>query len=67
MPKTKTKSAAKKRFKKVGTAKSLIKRPKAFKRKKLTHKTRKQKRNLRHSGFVDAADSKRIARLLPYQ
>jgi large subunit ribosomal protein L35 len=65
MPKTKTKSAAKKRFKKVGKD-GLIKRPKAFKRKKLTHKTRKVKRTLRKIAYVDAADSKRISRLLPY-
>ena len=66
MPKTKTKSAAKKRFKKVGQAESLIKRPKAYKRKKLTNKTKKVKRELRKGGYVNAADKKRIARLLPY-
>jgi large subunit ribosomal protein L35 len=66
MPKMKTKSAAKKRFERVGSDGKLIKRAKAFKRKKLTNKTTKQKRGLRKVSYVDAADHARILRLLPY-
>lgn len=54
MPKMKTKSSAKKRFKLTGTGK--IKRKHAFKSHILTKKTTKQKRNLTHSGLVDKAD-----------
>ena len=58
MPKVKTKSSAKKRFKLTGTGK--IKRKHAFKSHILTKKTKKQKRNLTHSGLVDKADLKNI-------
>ena len=66
MPKVKTKSAAKKRFKKVGSSKTLIKRPKAYRRHMLTRQTTKQKRHLRKGGYVSEADTDRILRLLPY-
>lgn len=62
MPKMKTNSAAKKRFKVTGTGK--IKRKHAYKNHILTKKTTKQKRNLRHSGLVSDADTPRIKALL---
>ena len=55
MPKMKTKSSAKKRFKLTGTGK--IKRKHAFKSHILTKKGTKQKRNLTHSTTVDKADA----------
>lgn len=58
MPKMKTKSSAKKRFKFTGTGK--IKRKHAFKSHILTKKTTKQKRNLTHSTTVDSTDMKSI-------
>lgn len=63
MPKMKTRSSAKKRFKKVG--KGLIKRTKAFRRHLLTKKSAKRKRDLRQSAYVNPADVGRIARMLP--
>lgn len=62
--KVKTRSAAKKRFKKVG--KKLIKRSKAFRRHLLTKKSSKRKRDLRQGAYVSAVDTKRILELLPY-
>ncbi|HBH06860.1 MAG TPA: 50S ribosomal protein L35 [Flavobacteriales bacterium] len=58
MPKMKTKSSAKKRFKLTGTGK--IKRKHAFKSHILTKKAKKRKRNLTHSGLVDKADENSI-------
>lgn len=58
MPKMKTKSSAKKRFKFTGTGK--IKRKHAFKSHILTKKGTKQKRNLTHSTIVSKADNKNI-------
>ncbi len=58
MPKMKTKSSAKKRFKITGTGK--IKRKHAFKSHILTKKTKKQKRNLTVSGLVHKADESNI-------
>ena len=54
MPKMKTKSSAKKRFKLTGSGK--IKRKHAFKSHILTKKSTKRKRNLTHSTLVDKAD-----------
>ncbi|HKL40350.1 MAG TPA: 50S ribosomal protein L35 [Cryomorphaceae bacterium] len=54
MPKQKTISSAKKRFKFTGTGK--IKRKHAFKSHILTKKETKQKRNLTQTGLVDQAD-----------
>ena len=64
MPKMKTKSAAKKRFKKL--ASGLIKKSKAFRRHNLTKKSRKTKRDLRHANYVNDSDMSHVARLLPY-
>jgi large subunit ribosomal protein L35 len=58
MPKMKTKSSAKKRFKVTGSGK--IKRKHAFKSHILTKKTKKQKRNLTHDTLVDKADEPNI-------
>ena len=62
MPKVKTKSGAKKRFKLTGTGK--IKRKHAFKSHILTKKTTKQKRNLTHTGLVDKTDESRVKDML---
>lgn len=62
MPKMKTRSAAKKRLKKVGNGK--IKRAKAFRRHLLTRKSSKRKRQLRQETYVSAADQRNMARLL---
>ena len=58
MPKMKTKSSAKKRFKLTGTGK--IKRKHAFKSHILTKKETKQKRNLTQTGLVHESDVKNI-------
>ena len=58
MPKMKTGSSAKKRFRLTGTGK--IKRKHAFKSHILTKKTTKQKRNLTKMGLVDSTDVKSI-------
>ncbi|MCX6291499.1 MAG: 50S ribosomal protein L35 [Bacteroidetes bacterium] len=62
MPKTKTHSSAKKRFKVTGTGK--VKRKHAYKSHILTKKTTKQKRNLTHSGIVSTADMNRVEKML---
>ena len=62
MPKVKTKSGAKKRFKLTGTGK--IKRKHAFKSHILTKKTKKQKRNLTHTGLVAKSDEKNVKQML---
>ncbi|MEX2584790.1 MAG: 50S ribosomal protein L35 [Balneolaceae bacterium] len=64
MPKMKSNSGAKKRFKVTGTGK--IKRKKAFKRHILTKKSSKRKRQLGQDAYVDAADMKAVKSLLPY-
>jgi len=62
MPKMKSHSGAKKRFKK--TANGKVKRRKAGKSHILTKKTAKRKRHLRKEATVDEADEKRIKRML---
>jgi len=62
MPKVKTKSGAKKRFKLTGTGK--IKRKHAFKSHILTKKGTKQKRNLTKSGLVHKADVSNVKSML---
>jgi large subunit ribosomal protein L35 len=62
MPKMKSDSGAKKRFKL--TASGKIKRHKAFRSHILTSKTQKRKRNLRKSALVDKTETKRIKMLL---
>jgi len=62
MPKMKTNSSAKKRFKVTGSGK--IKRKHAFKSHILTKKTKKQKRNLTQSGLVAKVDESNIKYML---
>jgi large subunit ribosomal protein L35 len=62
MPKVKTKSGAKKRFKLTGTGK--IKRKHAYKSHILTKKETKQKRNLEHATLVDKSDVPRVKKML---
>lgn len=62
MPKVKTKSGAKKRFKLTGTGK--IKRKHAFKSHILTKKETKQKRALTHMGLVHKSDQARVKEML---
>jgi large subunit ribosomal protein L35 len=62
MPKIKTNSGAKKRFALTGSGK--IKRKHAFKSHILTKKTKKQKRNLTHSGLIATVDEKNVKALL---
>ncbi len=62
MPKVKTNSGAKKRFRLTGTGK--IKRHHAFHSHILTKKTKKQKRNLVHQTVVSTDDMKQVRDLL---
>ena len=62
MPKMKTHSGAKKRFKVTGTGK--IKRKHAFKSHILTKKDTKRKRNLTHATLVSSADMDRVIKML---
>lgn len=62
MPKMKTVSSAKKRFKLTGTGK--IKRKHAFKSHILTKKATKRKRNLTQSGLVHKSDEKNVKLML---
>ncbi|MDG5765887.1 50S ribosomal protein L35 [Balneolales bacterium ANBcel1] len=64
MPKMKTISGAKKRFKLTKSGK--IKRKKAFASHILTKKTPKRKRNLRAATLVDKSDAPRMRDLIPY-
>jgi len=64
MPKMKTSSAAKKRFKKLKNG--LFKRSQAFRRHLLTKKSRKSKRDLRATAYVDKAHVAQMLRLMPY-
>jgi large subunit ribosomal protein L35 len=62
MPKVKTKSGAKKRFRLTGTGK--IKRKHAYKSHILTKKETKQKRNLTKFTIVDKSDVPRVKKML---
>lgn len=64
MPKVKSNSGAKKRFKLTGTGK--IKRKKAFTSHILTKKSPKRKRNLRKATLVSASEERNIKVLIPY-
>jgi len=64
MPKVKTNSAAKKRFRKTGSGK--IKRACSLRRHILTKKSRKRKRNLRQGAYIAKVDEHAINQLLPY-
>ncbi|HZH68924.1 MAG TPA: 50S ribosomal protein L35 [Flavobacteriaceae bacterium] len=62
MPKMKTNSSAKKRFKLTGTGK--IKRKHAFKSHILTKKSKKRKLALTHDTLVDKADESNVKFML---
>ncbi|MAJ51808.1 MAG: 50S ribosomal protein L35 [Flammeovirgaceae bacterium] len=62
MPKVKTNSSAKKRFKLTGSGK--IKRKHAFKNHILTKKGTKQKRNLTQAGLVHKSDENNVKSML---
>lgn len=62
MPKMKTNSGARKRFKK--TASGKIKRKHAFKNHILTKKSKKRKRKLRNFAIVDPSDKDRMEAML---
>ena len=62
MPKMKTNSGAKKRFRLTGTGR--VRRKKAFTSHILTKKSPKRKRNLRQSTTAHPADEPRMKRLL---
>ncbi|PKD44562.1 50S ribosomal protein L35 [Rhodohalobacter barkolensis] len=64
MPKMKSNSGAKKRFKVTGSGK--IKRKKAYKRHILTKKSPKRKNNLGKDALVHKADESSVKDLLPY-
>ena len=65
MPKLKTKSSAKKRFKITGSGK--IKRFKAFKSHLLTSKLKKRKRNLRKPTILNKSEEKILKGCFPYK
>jgi len=64
MPKMRTHSASKKRFKK--NSKGKIKRAKAYRSHHAWAKTHKQMRDLRTGTYLSGGDAKKIASLLPY-
>jgi large subunit ribosomal protein L35 len=65
MPKMKTHSGAKKRFK--VTAKGRVKHKQAHKSHLLSHEATKRKRRLRGTKLVNQAQEKQVKDLLPYQ
>ena len=65
MPKIKTHSGAKKRFKHTSSGK--VKRAHAFKSHILNKKTTKRKRNLRKGVIADVTNEAQIKRLIPYK
>lgn len=62
MPKMKTRSSVKKRFKL--TAKGHLKRKKAYKSHILTKKSPKRRRNLRKGTLIDSTQEKKIKSML---
>ena len=64
MPKMKTKSGAKKRFRVRGSGS--VKRSQAFKRHILTKKSTKNKRQLRASTCVHSTNADSVRAMLPY-
>jgi large subunit ribosomal protein L35 len=64
MPKVKTHSSCKKRFKK--TASNKIKRTAAYRRHHSWGKTHKQVRSLRKARYIDDTQAKKIESLMPY-
>ena len=65
MPKIKTHSGAKKRFKLTKTGK--VKRAHAFKSHILNKKTTKRKRNLRQTVCADVTNVAKVKKMIPYK
>ncbi len=65
MPKIKTHSGAKKRFKLTKTGK--VKRAHAFKSHILNKKTTKRKRNLRQTVVADVTNTAKVKKMIPYK
>ena len=65
MPKIKTHSGAKKRFKLTKTGK--VKRAHAFKSHILNKKTSKRKRNLRKTAIADVTNVAAVKKMVPYK
>jgi large subunit ribosomal protein L35 len=65
MPKIKTHSGAKKRFKLTATGK--VKRAHAFKSHILNKKTTKRKRNLRKTTVADVTNTAAVKKMVPYK
>ena len=64
MPKQKTHSSSKKRFKVTGTGKVLY--AQAFRRHILSKRPTKRMRHLRHNMVASAPDTKTIRKMIPY-
>ena len=64
MPKMKTHSGAKKRFKLTATGR--VKRKKAYLRHNLTSKTTSAKRRLRRGGYISKTQEHQVKAMLPY-
>ena len=64
MPKLKTHTGAKKRFRKTGTGK--VVRRKAYARHMMTCKTRKSKRNLTKGVVADVTNQAALKEMIPY-
>ena len=65
MPKIKTHSSSKKRFKLTATGK--VKRAKAYKSQILTKKSTKRKRNLRKTTVASEANAATVRMMIPYK
>ncbi len=65
MPKIKTHSGAKKRFKRTKTGQ--VKRAHAFKSHILNKKTAKRKRNLRQTVVADVTNVAKVKKMIPYK
>jgi large subunit ribosomal protein L35 len=65
MPKMKSNSGAKKRFRATGTGK--FRRASMGRRHLLTHKSRNRKRRLRNPALVDKTQHKQVQAMLPYE
>ena len=64
MPKLKTNSGAKKRFKLTKNGK--VKRANAFKNHMLECKTTKRKRQLRKASITSSSEERKVKRMIPY-
>ena len=67
MPKLKSHSGAKKRFRLTATGKVKVKRAHAFKSHILNKKTAKRKRGLRQGAYADATTAPTIKQMIPYK